>query len=259
MGSIDGTEKLIIRDFLDFVNDNFPYLNPYDNLSLCNDYEELVRKRVKNILTAIAIDEEHVEYHTGWANCIKTDWPDIKKVGLSIDLEKKSFSGLTLNLYFGDTAKQAKYFYNRKIDFKTISALLDKKWLCQPNFHLSFMSTGLIWFETPEHNVEKFFNFWQNQIDKIRQYQKEELKKFLAELQELGLIIADNEINNNLENKIYNTKREPINICPGFGLFYKYTANEAIDLDLKNNLTEDIKERFKEGLSITNQTINFIK
>jgi hypothetical protein len=258
-GAVNGAERLIISDYLDFINRNFPYLNPYDNLKLCNDYSELILKRIKNILISIASKEEYVNYHTGWTYYIKTTWPDLQKVGLEIGFVDDRFDALYLSLYYGDTANQAREFYGSKIDYGKIRALISKNWDCKPNFHVSFMGTNLVWFKTPQDSVEKYYNYWISNIDKIGQYQKKDLVDLISQLGKSNLIELDDERNEQLKLKIYDTKRESINVCPGLGLHYCYAADIAKDLDSKNIFIQDLTNRMKEGLIITGRKIDFIR
>ncbi|MBK7970284.1 MAG: hypothetical protein IPK08_15830 [Bacteroidetes bacterium] len=48
--SITGYEKIMIDDFLSFVDDRFAYLNPFDNFSQCKHNKELLERRISNIL-----------------------------------------------------------------------------------------------------------------------------------------------------------------------------------------------------------------
>jgi hypothetical protein len=61
-----------------------------------------------------------------------------------------------------------------------------------------------------------------------------------------------------LKQEEFETKREPINVCPGLGFKYKFPAEEAKKLDSKNSLTEAVKNRMKEGLGIVDREIAFI-
>lgn len=257
--AVGGAERLIISDFLDFINRNFPFLNPYDKLTLCKNNRELIEKRVKNILMSVSLREDLVDYHPGWAYYIKSDLPNITKVGLEIGFDQDKFKGLWLSLYFGDTSSQARSFYNRKIDYFKIEALINEGWKCEPNFHLSFMSTNLVWLKTPEESeesIEAYYSFWKENVNRIGQYGREEIRAFLSELDRLKLIILKND---ELDTQIFKTDRNRINVCPGLGLSYEYPAEKAKTLDSMDNLIDDIKKRIREGLGILETPIKFIK
>ena len=51
----------MIEDFLSFVDENFPHLNPYDNFHQCKANPELIRRRIFNLLKSIALDENKVK------------------------------------------------------------------------------------------------------------------------------------------------------------------------------------------------------
>ncbi len=254
--AVGGAEGLIISDFLDFINRNFPSLNPYDNLTLCKNNRELIEKRVKNILMSVSTEEALVDYHKGWTYYIKSDLPDIAKVGIEIGFDQDKLKGLWLSLYFGDTSSQAKSFYNRKIDYSKIEHLINEGWKCDPNFHLSHIRLGLVWLKTPEGSMQDYYSFWKENVNRIDQYGKEEIRTLLSELDRLKLIILKND---ELDTQIFKTNRDRINVCPGLGLSYEYPAEKAKALDSMDNLIDDIKERIREGLGILETPIKFIK
>ncbi|HRP37450.1 MAG TPA: hypothetical protein PLS50_06615, partial [Candidatus Dojkabacteria bacterium] len=115
LNSINGTEKIIIEDFLEYIDNNFPSLNPYDNFALCKNYHPHLLKRARNILQSLARDENMVNYHRGWTNWyIETGFEEIPMIGLVIREENNQWS-LLVELWFGDTMNQARSFYNSRI------------------------------------------------------------------------------------------------------------------------------------------------
>lgn len=63
--SVSGTEKLLISDFLAYVDDHYPFLNPYHRLDLCKGNSELIQRRIKTLLESITVDPVSVKYHRG--------------------------------------------------------------------------------------------------------------------------------------------------------------------------------------------------
>lgn len=114
--SLSGAEKLIIGDFLDYVNKNFEFLNPYDNLCLCKNSRYLIIKRMKNILLNISKDQ-YVKYHQGWGiNYIATQLKEITMVGLTYEARKNN--EISIEMHFGDTQSQSRNFYEKKLIIK---------------------------------------------------------------------------------------------------------------------------------------------
>lgn len=63
--TISGYEKIMIDDFLDYIDDSFPFLNPYDRFHLCKKNKELIIRRNENLLKAISSDPDLVKCHHG--------------------------------------------------------------------------------------------------------------------------------------------------------------------------------------------------
>lgn len=260
LASLSGAEKIIINDFLDYIDINFPFLNPYDNLSLSKNNYDLLLRRIKNIFLKLALREENVKYHQGWSTYyLETGFEEIKMIGLEIKMKDNNWENLNLSLYFGDTLNQSRFFYKHKMNFDSISRLIDLKWRYIPNFHISHIQKHLIWFDTPEISKEKYFEYWTSNIDKIKQYSKSDLLSLLEELNELKLIEIDTEKKTEINENIINSNRRYFNICPGFALIYPYSSEDAIKMDLKNELAPDIKRKIQEVLGILPKKIEFLK
>ncbi|MBF0520760.1 MAG: hypothetical protein HQK92_13695 [Nitrospirae bacterium] len=253
--AVSGAEKIMITDFLDYIDKHFMFLNPYDNLSLCKNDEGLLRRRTKNILEKIVEGKTIINAHRGWNTYkIETNLKEVRMVGLTLnyDINANTWS-LDIALYYGDTMNQARAFYERKIDYNKIKALVSNGWEYRPNFHISFIQKHLVWFETKKDDKlkEKYYIFWQNSCnEKIRQYGKKEIDVLLKELYSEDIIKKEIDVENIINDEIKGTNRENFNICPGFGLLYHLSSEDAIALDSKGTLIDEIRKRIDEGLSI---------
>ena len=257
--SVSGAEKAIISDFLDFVDKHFAYLNPYDNLSLCKNDHNLILRRIGNILLDISQNEEDVRYHRSWTYCVETGLDEIRLVGIEIHHVDDDDYKLQLSLYYGDTQNQARSFYQSKISYDLIDTLLNEGWELRPDFHISFIQKHLVWFSTPPGHEKKYYEYWVNNAEQIRQYPKKDLNGYLAELESLDVIEIGNEQRRDIKEKVSRTDRKVINICPGLGLFFSYSSNTARELDSGNELADEFKTRIRQGLGILHKPIEFIK
>jgi hypothetical protein len=261
LSSVSGAEKIIIDDFLDFVDRNFSYLNPYDNFALCKNDQSLLNRRIKNILEALVTNKEIVRHHGSWANCIETNLDELRLIGLVLNYpeENKEWK-LELSFHYGDTMNQAREVYKRNIDYKKISDMTAKGWVYMPNFHISHIQTHLQWFSTPVDSKEAYYRAWQQKYAKrMKQYDKKGLLSFLEELREEKLIILEDDDRSGLKDEVEETNRNNFNVCPGFSLIYSYSASRATELDVKKELLPEIKSRMLEGLSILTNNTTFLK
>jgi len=258
---ISRAEKEIISDFLDFIDKNFPLLNPYDNFTDCKDNIELLNRRVKNLLiNSIAINEEDVGYHNGWC-CyfLKTPFPEIWMIGFSIkEIDEKDWK-LAVEMWFGDTLSQSRELYKNKINFKDVLMLEKDGWEYSSNFHISFMQKHLVWLDTPEEFKKKYIQYWIDNISKIKQYSKNELNSLIKELENKNVIEINNEKKDEIKTRIMDTNRDKLYISPGIGFTFSFKSNFLKELDSKKELAEAIKNKIIEGLRILRKKIDFLK
>ncbi len=257
---IGKAEKEIVADFLDFVDKHFPLLNPYDNFSDCKDNIELMHRRIKNLLKkTVAKQEDDVEYHTGWS-CyyLKTPFPEIWMIGFPIK-EKENDWTFRIELWFGDTLSQSRELYKSKINYDKIISLEKNGWGYSPNFHISFMQKHLVWFDTPNKSKKDYINYWIKNISDIKQYSKVELNALLEKLLKNQIVEIGDEDKAEIKNKITDTNRTNFYISPGFGLTYSFKSNEVKELDSKNKLSDEIKNKIIDGLSILSKRVDFLK
>ncbi len=120
--TLSGYEKMMIDDFLSYIDQEFPLLNPFDNFHLCKGNHVLIKRRIENLLKSIVKDENRVQYHQGWGYYIETTYEAIRKIGLIYNdgLSENEWS-LELCLYYADTQSQAKAFYTASPKYKRAS------------------------------------------------------------------------------------------------------------------------------------------
>ncbi|MDY0201943.1 MAG: hypothetical protein RBR40_13250 [Tenuifilaceae bacterium] len=245
--TITRSEKIIIDDFLNFIDSGFPFLNPFDNFKLCKSNQELLQRRIQNILKEISIDPDNVKDNKRWGHFIQTPFEAIKAIGLILKYNKENkVWSIVLSLNFGDTQTQAKAFFKNSPDLKKI----DENWQYYPKFHVSFMSTNLVEFSTEREKYKDYLNYWEKNKNQIRQHkkEKEEVKLFLKGLLEEGIINIDKTKWEELDSKFFNTNRNTLNICPGFDIAYELKSEFCKEKDSEGSLVKYIAKRIETGL-----------
>lgn len=162
--SISREEKMLIEDFLSYIDDQFIVLNPYDNFYLCKNSPTLINRRIKNILKNIAGDKFEVRKQRGWGYEIELGFPEIRMAGLLLDKKEEDWQ-LTLALYFGLGVGQGRSFYKHEID---LSEVEEAGFNIHTHFKFSFISEGII-EAFPETDVERYVEYWSKNLADIRQ------------------------------------------------------------------------------------------
>lgn len=242
--TISGYEKIMIEDFLSFIDENFPYLNPYDSFHQCKGNTELLNRRISNLLKSISLDESKVNYHRGWGFYIQTPYQQIQEIGLILVQKEKEW-WIELSLYFGASQRQAISFYNSN---PSITHLKDTDWDFYPNFHVSFMTSNLVWF--PSDDSEHYLQFWKSNIGEIYQQKRDDVPNYLKWLVDENVIKIPKELEEKLEEKFYDTAMQTLNICPEFGFIFTFSSTEAEELDRNGKLKFVLAKKIREGLKV---------
>lgn len=242
--TISGYEKMMIEDFLSFIDQNFPYLNPFDSFHLCKGYPELIYRRIQNILKSIVLNEEVVKYHHGWGFYIETPYREIKEIGL-IHGKKENEWWLELSFYFGNTQTQARAFYASNPTTDHLSG----DWWLDIDFHVAYQSSNLVWFKNAPDTTQ-YINFWKENVEEIYQQPKEKVQEYIDWLKEENVLVISAEEEEKLQTKFFNTRMPVLNICPGLGAIYTITDKEAEEFDKKDELRKMILDAIKDGLKI---------
>lgn len=246
-----GSEKLMLDDFLTFIDSQFSYLNPFDKFSKCKDDLYLLQRRSRMLLEDIAGDQ--VSYHRGNEHCIKLDSGPVREIYVSPE-EHRGVWSIRLKMYPGDTVSQARELYDQ-LDVTQIQNLIDIGWSCQTNMHFTFMGTGLVWSQ-PDLSTEQYIDFWLSKRRSIQQEKREAdvgFHRLFETLQEQHLITQSDWTE--LEENFQNTERESINICPGLELTYGWTKELACQLDDCGEFGETLKNKIGDALRAWQQTM----
>jgi hypothetical protein len=146
---------------------------------------------------------------------------------------------------FGDTQRQAVAFYNAN---PNIGHLEGHEWYCEPNFHVSFMTSNLVWFGS--NNREHYLKFWKKNVERICQQKREDVPKYLKWLIDQKVIGMTKEVEEQMNEKFYDTAMQTLNMCPGFGVVYTINYTDAEKLDKQGKLKCVLVEKINAALKV---------
>ena len=241
-------ERSIINDFIEYVDNNYDWLNPFKSFHLCKSKEYLLNKRCHDIMSAYSTD---VTYHKGWRkNYINIGNYYIQQFALDSYVADGTWE-INLWMYVGDVMNSAKASYAH-VDFEKLLCLgKDSHYSFAPNLHFSTQRQGQVWC-TASMSFEEYFSFWKGQYEagKIRQIQREEFDTYLDYLEK------NKQINKNereeFQSKIASKKYSKVNLCPGFLIKYTWKKEEAIELDKKGEFENSF-------INVINNTLDVFK
>jgi hypothetical protein len=245
--TLSGFEKTMIEDFLAFVDENFKYLNPYDNLQLCKGNHELIYRRINNILKSLVNDESLVQYHQGWGFYIQTPYNEIRKIGLIFHYDSQQHNwSIKLSLYFGASQTQARSFYQKSISFDNEKFT---EWDVHGNFHVSFVTSNLVWLPVKAKPTD-YINYWKNNQSKIRQQSRENVPAYLEKLVNDNIVKIGKYEREALDKRFYHSKMQTLNMVPELGMLFEIKSDEAEKLDKDGLLVSLLMDKIKDGLSL---------
>lgn len=241
-------ENALIRDFLSFIQENFPLLNPYHNLEICKGNDILLNLRCKNIMEKIAPDS--ISYHRGSNYYLEVTPGAVKQIYLRYRSEDQV---IYISLYPGDTMSQAKELYNG-LDIERLVAMQSQGWKIYHNLHFSHIQKHVYWSESAIE-VKDYVIYWKKHPDKIVQVNRGKTTLFNQYFDEiLALNMIRKEDAKALEELFNQTLRNHIRPCPGLSLEYNWPLAEASRLDGDDKFVDEVKTRIQEAFNAWHQT-----
>lgn len=237
---VSGLEKQLIEDFIEYVDHEFAYLNPYTQFAVCKGNPFLLNKRCVALLEDLMIGGEpaNVKYHRGWKYYAESGKNTIKQIALDSSGKGDDWQ-IDLWLYAGDTMHAAKKTFENT-DLEKLMNLKEKGFNLGSNFHVSYRSSNLLWFDG-SLSFEQYIQYWKEHAPKLHQCKRDGFIELFQSFEKDGLIVAED--HHRIQEKILSKNYDRLNICPGFVIKYTWTSEEAIKLDQQGRFLDDLKEK----------------
>jgi len=235
-------ERLLVEDFLDYVEEHFPHLRPYSTVALCGEDTGRLRRRCEAILKQLA--PKHVDYHRGWSYFIELpDGQCAKKIAL-FPAGAGSAPDLVLEFDPGDTVNQARLMFSQIAWPEIASLLAEKRWVGRPSFHLMYITTGFFRPKT-KLDTEEYWRRWLARVPLIRQWRRAEFAQAFQTLVEMGVVDEDDRAE--FDRTATNTRRANVAFAPGFVIQWRIPIAEAAALDDRGHLVGEIQRAIERG------------
>jgi hypothetical protein len=244
---VSGAERLIVDEFLEFVEDQFGSLNPYSKLSLCKDHDYRLRNRCEVILAQLSGSSVH--NRAGFKDFIRAESHAFSDIYLYVKKTLPNQWSLTLDLFPGNTMNQARNLYAALNKDKLLALSRNQSgWTMGPDMHFAFIATNLCW-TTPTLDFEHFVEFWLNSVGKIQRAERgaDSFTSAISALEQDGLLSKDDVTK--FDDSFVNTKRLYMNVCPGIAMSYVWPKIEAVRLDEQDMLVSEVRKRIDEAMS----------
>lgn len=252
-GLLSPAERVLIRDFIDYVAANHEKLNPFDHFAVCRDNLYLLRRRCEAILRTI--DPSEASHRS--KPIIAVEFPAFKQIWIEANKGEGPWE-ITLNFAPGDTMAQAREFW-RKVDVKMLSELKDKGWLLKANLHFSFMATHLHGAYT-ELAVNEYIALWKSGKMEISTLYPDDSGDYRHNWDNLlaRKLISSNDVKR-LQEVSTETNRQRIFMSPGLLVSFRWSAEQAVQLDRDATFVREVKERIYEATETWGEIPEFCK
>ena len=235
-GMFSGFELQAVEDFIEYVDNEYTWINPYTSFGVCKENIYLLNKRCINIMGSCLINGEkkEVKYHRGWKHYIESGVNTVKQIALDANKKDNSFT-VDLWLHAGDTMSAAKETFS-KLDVNKLLDLRNLGFKLSSNFHISYRSRILLWFKGLL-SFEDYIEFWKKEYVNLKQIKRENFTEYFKYLEDNNLI--EKEDRSIIQESIINKKYDKLNICPGISIKYTWDGQTAIKLDKTNEFEQD--------------------
>lgn len=240
---LNGLEEKIVSDFIEFIDNNYPELNPYTTFVICNDNNYLLKKRCTSIMKALNLGE--VKQHQGWETSIEIDNKVVKKIALYPELKNNSWE-IILHMSAGSIMSYARNFYN-SVNIDRLKKIQMDDWELKPELHFAFRSQFLMKTEIT-CNLDTYLEYWINNISNLKQVKREDIINYHKMLMDNGMAVTSDI--EKIKDKILKTKMQKVNICPSIYFRYIWKKEGAIKLDRDEVFISEVKNKIREAFSV---------
>jgi len=229
---ISGPERMLVSDFLEYVEENFPLIGPYSTLARCADNPFRLRRRLENILGKAANADS--TRGGGWCDIGGTKRISMAQLALADD-----GSAACLRIYHGDTLAQSREFYADMASVNDVLALRSCGWTIAPNFHWGFMATGYAW-ATTSLSVDEYCSYWERNMVGTREVNRTEWEDYWARLEGAKIVEAADKVE--FDSVFTNTSRQKAHPRPGIRCEYRWPLKDIRHLDTGDRFVKVVRD-----------------
>lgn len=235
---VHGAERLVISDFLGFVEERFPRIGPYSSLRRCGDSVFRIDRRL-DMVQGLATGSEDGKAQ-GWRDIKGSDKVFMAWLGLESD-----GNSVSLKMFPADTLGQARAFYRDPDAVKAVLDLRADGWAVQPNFHWGFAARGYAWCSTPL-TVEAYCDYWINAIPGAGEVARPDWDSYWARLEADDIV--DQSGRAAFDQEMVASQRQKTSPRPGLACEYTWPLHEAKRLDERGELVAAVRARINQML-----------
>lgn len=235
---VSGAERLVVNDFLELVATHFPLIGPFSTLARCGANRFRIARRL-DAVQGLAVGRDDGKA-LGWRRFPGTR---ILMAWLGQDTET---SDVCLRMYPADTLTQARALFD---DAASVAAVLELRrdgWSIAPNFHWGFMAPGYAWMESGL-DVDAYCSYWIREIGGTGEVPRDQWDAYWSRLEADGVVTPSSRTI--FDREFTDSRRNRVHPRPGIACEFRWTVACATDLDGRNALVANVRDRINQLLS----------
>jgi hypothetical protein len=159
---------------------------------------------------------------------------------------------IAVRTYPGDTMNQARKFFER-VRRREFLELEGRGWEVTPRLHFSYMQSEICNAEGTKLNLQEYLDYWASEEIVQARRDSNGFQNLFHQL--LGQRLVDENDLSSLNENFTRTKRDHINVCPGFEVTFSWKRGDANRLDRKGCLCDEVRIKANEALETWGQTL----
>jgi hypothetical protein len=222
-GLAGGAERMVLEDFVAYVEDHFPELGPYRTLGLCGGNAFRINRRLRALLGEASGREAKIDK---WGPTVELpELPDTAARAYIFSTE----ANIEVSVYPADTLSQARAFYDKPEIVSAVRALAEgPDWSLYTNFHFGHMEGGYAWCSGPI-STDRYLDLWQEKIGQTGALHRDSWDDYWDWLLQEDVASPDDRLE--FDRHFAATQRQTATPRPGLKLIRRWPSAEATALD----------------------------
>lgn len=241
---LQGLQKSLVLDFVDFIESEYKWINPYTTFHSCeNDLGQLNKRCVYALSTFDSASE--IMYQENMRPYIYSGKKTVDKLYLDVNCLDSNWA-VNLWMYAGSSLTSA-YSTYENLDLNNLFELKKKGYAITKNIIIQHENDNLLVFKG-DLFLDEYLRFWKNEYKIIENHRIIDLIDIINTLQQRHILLPEE--NSKIKNLIETSDFDNLSISPGFLVKYTWNSKTAKVLDKINQFNEDFKNKVAEVFEV---------
>jgi hypothetical protein len=241
---LDGVQRTLVQDFLEFIESEYKFINPYTTFNSCENKEDKLNKRCVYAMTTYESDSE-VQYQDDLRPFIYSGKKTVEKLYLDIDCLDSNWA-VNLWMFAGNSLGSA-YATYENLDLNNLFKLKEKGYEISKNIVVRYENENLLVFKG-DLFLEEYLRFWKSEYKIIEEHKINDLIDIINTLKNRHILLPEE--NDKIKELVSTGNYEKLSISPGFLVKYTWNSKTAKVLDKINQFNEDFENKVSDVFNV---------